>query len=284
MSSHFGYHAAGLWPCRRSEPSLRTPSPSTWRLRSSAAGRRRPLTRSRRRCRRGRRCSRRCGRFRLLARAGRPSRRDRVLPAGPISSRAQGRGGHPLLLCRPPGKRQRRVTLYRPRPERQRARTPPAPCEVSTRRAARPAARGLELGGAAARAPAVSQRHGGAGGGKGQGHVRPREPLPGLPGAGASPGQCRDDPRAFAADARGDAAEGLGTATARLAPALPGPGPGRRVRPGAGPAGPHSDRVSVNASVGPAKGSPWTLRRTGVSQPGCWRAGPRRDHWGRAHG
>ena len=138
---------------------------------------------------------------------------------------------------------------------------PPAPCEVSTRRAARPAARRLELGGAAARAPAEPQRHGGAGGGKGQGRVRPREPLPGLPGAGAGPRECREDPRAFAADTRGDATEGLGTATTRLAPAPPSPGPGRGARPGVGPAGPHLDRVSIHASMSPAKGSPWTPRR-----------------------
>ena len=176
-----------MWPWLGNALSLRINSLLTWRLTPSAA-------RSRRWCRRGRLRRRRCGRLRLLARGSRPSRRDWPFPAGPTSPRAQGRKGHPLLLCRPPEARQRRVTLYCPWPGWQRARPPPAPCEVSTRRAARPAARGLELSGAAALASAVPQWHGGAGGGEGQGRVRPREPLPGFPGAGEGQGSAARTP------------------------------------------------------------------------------------------
>ena len=80
---------------------------------------------------------------------------------------------------------------------------PPAPCEVPAWRTARPIARGLERGRAAARAPAVPWRHGGTGGGEGQGsalprgRAHPREPLHGCPFAGAGQGECRKDSRAF---------------------------------------------------------------------------------------
>ena len=167
---------------------------------------------------------------------------------------------------------------------------PPAPCEVPAWRTARPIARGLERGRAAARAPAVPWRHGGTGGGEGQGsalprgRAHPREPLHGRLFAGAGQGECRKDPRAFAAEARGDAAGGLGTAAARLAPAPSGPGQGCRERTGAGPAGLCADRGSVLALVGPVEGPPCPTRWEAACLPGGWRACPRRIHWGWARG
>ena len=119
--------------CKRSAPTSRRPTRSTWRLKSSASGWRPlllpspprgrwPLTRSRRRCRRGR------GR---PLQVWPPPRSLHPLTAGPTSPRAQGRRRHPLLLSRPLGERQRRVTLYHPQPRQLGAQSPPRPLRGS---------------------------------------------------------------------------------------------------------------------------------------------------------
>ena len=188
-----------------------------------------------------------------------PAHRKAHFSPGPRAERA------PFAAAPPLGERQRRVTLYRPQPRQMGAQPPPRPLRGSCLRTTRPVARGLECGRAAARVPVVPWRHGGTGGGEGQGsalprgRAHPREPLHGRLFAGAGQGECRKDPRAFAAEARGDAAGGLGTAAARLAPAFSGSGPGSRARTGAGPAGPCVDRGSVLAPVGPVEASPVRL-------------------------
>ena len=98
------------------------PSASGWRLQPQPPPLPglRPLTRLRHWSRRGH------GRP-LRGWPGPRSHRRRT--AGPTSLRAQGRRGHPLLLSRPPGGRQRWVTFYRT--GQLSARPPPSPLRGS---------------------------------------------------------------------------------------------------------------------------------------------------------
>ena len=133
-----------------------------------------------------------------------PSRRARLSP-GPGAERA------PSAAAPPPGGAAAAGDLLPPLAGAAALAPPPrSPFQVAARRASRPAARGLERGGAAALPPAAPRWHGGTRDGEGQGCDRPLEPLLRLPGAGDRPGECREDPRAFAPNARSGAAGGRG--------------------------------------------------------------------------